>query len=369
MVGRLGVPLLGSRRPDGHHRNALQVHAFPRSAGWQTYRREMRVFLTGGTGFIGSRVAERLRARGDDVVALVRSSARATALVGLGCELIEGDLNDRIDVDRGVEGSDVVVHMAARFEIGVPRAECPKMEDVNVGGVRRVLDSSLGAGVSRVLYVSTVNVFGDTLGQVVDESHERDESRGFFSCYDSSKYRAHKLAQRRIADGAPIVMVQPGVVYGPRDHFEIGREILLAARGQLRMLMLGDVGITMSYVDDVADGIVRALEVGRVGESYVLGGDNVYLRDVLAQSAQLAGKPPPRRTVPTGLLKAISPVGHLVAPRLGYPPNLKEMIEVADGRTYWASHAKAHDELDYSSRPLEEGLRATLTAAGIPLKS
>lgn len=325
----------------------------------------MRVFLTGGTGFIGSRVAQLLRASDHDVVALVRSPARAIALEGIGCELIEGDLNDRVDIDRGVEGADAVVHLAARLEVGLPEHECPQMEDVNVGGVRRVLDSAIEAGVSRILYASSVAVFGDTKGAIVDETFSRDPGKGFFSCYDASKYQAHRLALSRIDEGAPIVIVQPSVVYGPGDHFTVGKEILRAAQGRLFAMMLPETGVSMAYVDDVADGIMRAFDSGRVGESYVLSGENVRLGDVLQRAAEIAGKRPPRRHVPTPLLKLVSPFGPWIAPRLGYPPNLHELIETGAGRTYWASDRKARDELGYTSRPLDAGLRATLVAAGI----
>lgn len=325
----------------------------------------MKVFVTGATGFIGSHVARLLRERGDDVVALVRSPARATALVGIGCELIEGDLNNRIDVDRGVEGSDAVIHLAARWEVGIPKADCPKMEDVNVGGVRRVLDSASENNTPRAVYVSTVNVFGDTKGQIADESYQGTGSRTFYSCYESSKFKAHKLAESRIQGGAPVVIVQPGLVYGPGDHSEVGRQILMAARGRLRLAMLTDIGLSMTYVDDVAQGIIAALDTGVIGESYVLAGENVRLRQALEITARLAGTRIPSKDIPAHLLRLVIPYGSWLGPKLGYPPNLRELIDVADGKTYWASSAKATEQLGYSARSLEDGLRATLAADGI----
>ena len=203
----------------------------------------MRVFLTGGTGFVGGRLAHALRERGDEVVALVRSRVRATALEGMGCELVDGDIHDRLAIDRGIEGCDGVFHLAARFEVGIPKTEHPKMQDTNVGGTRRVLDAAIEAKVPRILYMSTINVFGDTRGAVVDESFRRNPLAGFVSAYDESKYRSELLAMDRAARGAPVVIVRPGVVYGPGDHFEIGRQILLAAQGRLPAIMLGNVGL------------------------------------------------------------------------------------------------------------------------------
>ena len=323
--------------------------------------------MTGGTGFIGGRLVQALRDRGDDVVVLVRSRSRATALIGLGCEIVEGDLNDRVAVERGVEGADAVFHLAAMFEIGLPKVDRPKMDDANIGGVRRVMDAAAEAGVARIVYASTINVFGDTRGKVVDETFVRDESRGFFSWYDRTKYQAHQLVMSRAAQGAPVVLVQPGVVYGPGDHFEIGREILLAAQGRLLALMLADIGITMSYVDDVVAGMLAAHDSGEIGESYVLGGENVRLREVLDRAARLAGRSLTRRTVPTSALKLVAPTAPLWAKRLGYPSNVRELIAVSDGKTYWVHDTKAREQLGYAPISLDEGLRRTLQHAGTPL--
>jgi len=121
--------------------------------------------------------------------------------------------------------------------------------------------------------VSTVNVFGNTGGKVVDEGYERDESKGFLSYYDETKYRSHQIARDRIAKGAPIVIVQPGGVYGPNDHSEVGKMVEEASKGKLRMKAFPDLGLNLVHVEDVADGVLLALDKGRLGESYVLGGE------------------------------------------------------------------------------------------------
>lgn len=327
----------------------------------------MRIFLTGGTGFIGGRVAALLRERGDEVVAMARSRSRATALEGLGCTIVEGDLADRIIIDRAIDGCDSVFHLAARFEVGVPKDQWPAMQDVNVGGTRRVMDSAIAAGTSRIIYASTIGVFGDTRGAVVDETFRRDPSDGFLSGYDESKYLAHMLVEQRAADGAPVVMVQPGVAYGPGDRFIGGEQILSAARGSLSYVAFGSLGVTMSYVDDVAAGIVAAHDRGVIGNSYVLGGEVTRFAEVLGRAADLAGRPRPNRTVPSGVLKVLAPLGPLVSRRLGLPPNLRELVRASDGVTYWASDAKARRELGYVTTELDAGLRATLSAANIPI--
>src|SRR5687767_8753902 len=159
----------------------------------------MKAFVTGGTGFIGKRVVERLRARGDEVRALVRDPARAGDLLELGCELVEGDLSSAEAVKRGVDECDGVFHIAAIYKIGIPRKDRPAMEDANVGGTERVMDAAEAAGVQRILYVSTGNVFGHTKGQVVDETYNRDVDDGFLSYYDETKFRSHEIVKERIA--------------------------------------------------------------------------------------------------------------------------------------------------------------------------
>src|SRR5262249_10492648 len=137
----------------------------------------MRAFLTGGTGFIGGKVAGILRGRGDDVVALVRSPEKATALGELGCDLVQGGVGEG-------EGADGVFHVAGDYRVGVTREDCDEMRAVNVDGTRTVLQAAHDANVGRTVYVSTVGIFGNTHGQLVDETFRRDESKGFLSCYD-----------------------------------------------------------------------------------------------------------------------------------------------------------------------------------------
>src|SRR4029079_15569324 len=159
-----------------------------------------------------------------------------------------------------------VLHIGAVYKVGIPKSERPPMWDANVEGTRRVLDAAEKAGVQRIVYVSTGNVFGDTKGQVVDETYTRDMSDGFLSYYDETKFRSHELVKERIAVGAPSVIVQPGVVYGPGDHSEVGNLSDQLRTGKLKMRMFPDAGYNFVFVDDVADGIVLAYDKGEVGE-------------------------------------------------------------------------------------------------------
>ena len=322
----------------------------------------MRVFLTGGTGFIGGHVASKLRERGDDVVALVRSPDKAAKLREIGCELVEGDLSNTAAIRRGTEGADACIHAAAIYKVGIPKKERQPMYESNVTGTENVLDAAIDAGVSRIVYVSTVAVFGNTKEQVVDETYQRDESEGFLSCYDETKYRSHQIAKDRIGKGAPIVIVQPGGVYGPGDHSEIGNFIDQTRKGKLRAKAFPQLGFNLVHVDDVSTGILLALDKGAVGEAYVLGGQIARMDDVITKTAELSGKRPPKATLPVGLMKISAPLGPVMGPVMGFPPNFSEAIKSSDGVTYWAKHDKAVRDLGYAPRDFETGLRETLAA-------
>lgn len=322
----------------------------------------MRVFMTGATGFIGGRVAAALRDRGDEVVALVRSPEKAGALRELGCELIEGNLSSLSAIQAGAEGADAVIHAGAIYKIGIPSSEREDMFDANVRGTARVLDAAIEARVPRILYVSSVVVFGNTEGQIVDEGF-RCPHRRFATYYEETKVLAHEIADERIARGAPIVMVQPGSVYGPGDHSELGEMVDQSASGKLKAKILPDAGYMLAHVQDIADGIVAALDKGEVGESYVLGGERLTMGDLIDRVSGLAGRKPPRVTLPTLAIKASAPLGPLVGPLLGFPPNLRELIASSDGVTYWADDSRAREEIGYTTRDLDDGLRETIAAS------
>ena len=325
----------------------------------------MRVFVTGGTGFIGERLARRLRDRGDEVRALVRSPARAEALSSLGCELVSGTLGDVAAIRDGMAGCDAAIHCAAVYEVGIPKGERRAMYEANVIGTENVLRAALEEEVGRIVYVSTVAAFGNTHGEVVDESY-RHPGLEFTSYYEQTKYQAHQVARRLIAeDGLPCVIVQPGGVYGPGDHSALGKQMHDFLRGRMPALAFPDLGLNLVHVDDAAGGIVLALDTGTPGESYVLGGEITTVRGLIETLARVSGRRAPKRTLPTSLIKAMAPAGAIVGKLMGLGPNLRELISSGDGVTFWANHDRAIAELGYSPRGLEQGLRDTFTAEGL----
>jgi dihydroflavonol-4-reductase len=322
----------------------------------------VKVFVTGGTGFIGGEIARQLRTRGEEVVCLVRSPEKATKLRQLGCELSSGDLSDEPVLRQGMQGCDAVIHAAAMYEVGIPAKQRPAMWEANVNGTERVMKAALAQQVSRIVYVSTVGIFGNTHKQVVDESYENPET-DFTSYYEETKLEAHKLVQRMIdGQGLPAIIVQPGGVYGPGDTSQVADLLEQFFAGRLPLMPFPELGICMTHVEDIAAGVLLALDKGKLGETYVISGPATTMREAIETVARVSGRKAPKRALPTGLMKAMIPIGPLVGKVMGQPPNLRELISSADGVTFWASYEKAQRELGYSPRGMEEGLRQTLEA-------
>jgi nucleoside-diphosphate-sugar epimerase len=311
----------------------------------------VKVFVTGGTGFIGGAVVRQLRARGDEVVALVRTPAKATQLEKLGCTLVRGDLNDERAIRAGMEGCDAVIHAAAVYEVGIPASQRQSMQEANVGGTERVLGAALEAQIAKVVYVSTVGIFGNTNGQIVDESYEHQGK--FLSEYEKTKWEAHQVAKRLIGEGLPCVIVQPGGVYGPGDTSSVGQLMNQFLEGKMPLIPFPDLGMCLTHVEDIAGGIILALDKGVAGATYIISGPVTTVREAIGIVA-----------AETGLMKLMTPIGPLVGKVMGQPPNLRELIASADGVTFWANHDKATKELGYQPRGLQEGLHATLEAEG-----
>jgi len=236
------------------------------------------------------------------------------------------------------------------------------MFEANVRGTERVLDAAWEAGVARIVYVSTIGAFGNTHGKVVDETYTRPAGERFLSAYDETKYLAHLAAGERIARGAPILIAQPGGVYGPGDTSEIANFIDQIRSGRLRFMTFPELGLNFLHVEDCVEGILSIHDRGRIGESYVLGGELTTMGHAVRKAAEILGRKPPRFTMPAPLIKMSIPLAPLVTRVMGLPPNLRELIEAADGVTYWATDAKARRDLDYAPRDLETGLRQTLAS-------
>lgn len=272
----------------------------------------------------------------------------------MGATVLEDDLSDVDQLAESMRDVDAVIHSAGSYRVGITREERGAMWDANIGTTTRVLDAAEKARTPRIVYVSTVGVFGNTRGAVVDESYRRNIREGFLSWYDETKFGAHEVASQRSRAGAPIVAVLPSQVYGPGDHSAVGEQLALAHAGKLPYRALENVGLGFVHVDDLAVGIVAALDRASVGRLYVLSGPTHRLGEALAIAARLGGKSLPRVAVPNGLLRLLAPAGRLVG-----QANLREVVESSAGVTYWASNERAKRELDFKPRELEDGLKDT----------
>jgi nucleoside-diphosphate-sugar epimerase len=235
------------------------------------------------------------------------------------------------------------------------------MYDANVEGTKRVLDAAIDAGTARIVYVSTNGVLGNTHGQVVDESYER-QPLDFLSYYEETKVLAHREAKSRIEAGAPILIAQPGGVYGPGDTSQLGNFIDQVRKGRMPLKVFPESGFNFVHVDDAIEGILLVYDKGRLGETYILGGEIATVGRLIELVARLSGRRPPRFTLPPVMAKLAIPFGPVLGPLFKLPPNMREGIRSAQGVTYWGTHEKAKRELGYSPRDLETGLRQTLDA-------
>jgi dihydroflavonol-4-reductase len=319
----------------------------------------MRAFVTGGGGFIGSALVERLVDGGHDVVALARSTASGQRLASAGCTVIRGELADREAMVGGLRGCDAAFHLAGDYRVGIGRRERDAMHEVNVRGTERLIDAAVTAGVPRIVHVSTINAFGDTGYRVVDETYVRPRPYRYVSAYDETKHLAHLVAEERIATGTPVIIAMPGGVYGPGDPSQLGGILAQAAAGNLRAITFGDLGVNMVHVADVAAGLVLVAERGDLGETYVLGGELTTLAELVRRVAAISARRAPRLTSPTWALRAVAPI----VDRFG--ANVAEIVQASAGVTYWATDGRARRELGYDPRDLRDGLAAVFGGRGL----
>jgi len=317
----------------------------------------MLYFVTGATGFLGGRLVRELRAAGHSVRALVRDPAKASDLVQLGVELHRGDITDRASLDAPMAGVDGLFHLAAWYQVGV--RDTRPAEAINVGGTRNVLEAMRDASVPKGVYTSTLAVFGDTGGRMVDESYRHDGP--WLSVYDRTKWQAHyEVALPMMERGLPLVVVQPGLIYGPGDHGPFHEVWVQYLTGKLPMVPKG-TAFCWSHVEDAAHGHVLAMEKGKAGEAYILAGPCHTLSEGLAIAERITGVRPPRLQASPGLLKAMAGVMGVVGAVVPLPSTMTaESIRVSAGSTYIGTNEKARRELGYAPRPLEEGLVETL---------
>lgn len=315
----------------------------------------MRYFVTGATGFIGGRLARRLAAQGHAVIALVRNPAKAGDLADAGIQLVPGDITDKASMRVPMRGVDGVFHMAAWYKVG---AKDRQAEQINVGGTRNVLELMRELDVPKGVYTSTIAVFGDTHGRVVDETYRPTEP--YFSEYDRTKAAAHfDVAEPMMRAGLPLVIVQPGVNYGPGDTSSVRDTFIQYLRGKLPALPQG-TRYCWGHVDDTVTGHLQAMERGRAGESYIIAGPAHDLIEVFLTAEKITGIKAPRIHLQPTVFRTLARAMSVLETFVRVPDTYTaESLRVLTA-TYLASSAKAERELGFTARSLEDGLRPTL---------
>lgn len=319
--------------------------------------RVARYFVTGATGFLGGELVKQLIGRGHQVSALVRTPENARLMKALGVELHAGDITDRDSLRAPMAGCDGAFHVAAWYKIGV-KDGAAIADRVNVDGTRHVLEVARELAIPRIVYTSTVGVFGDTKGRLVDESYFAEGP--FLTAYDRSKWVAHyKVAVPMIAEGLPLMIAMPGAVYGPGDTSGIHDTLVRLLRGRL-FLTPSRVTFCWGYVEDIARGLRQAMDTGTLGETYLLTGPRAEFEDVFALAARLAGKRPPLLHPPPAIMRATAAVAGLLERWDMRLPYSAETLRLMAGTTWIANSQKAQETLGFTARPIEEGLRHTL---------
>ena len=314
----------------------------------------LKVFLTGGTGFIGRALTRALLARNWTVTALVRNPRRppAQALDALGAELVAGDIMDRESVRAGMLGADVVLHNAGSYEYGVTGERRKLMHAVNVTGTDHVLGLALELGIRRTVYVSSTMYFGGTGPAPRDETYQRQQPHR--SYYERTKAEAHRVALRFQQRGLPLVIVCPNGVVGPNDHSVYGYFLRLYLNRLMPPCAWGPEMIhSHVHVDDVAEGIALAAEKGRIGESYLLAGEPTRQRDMVQLWMMRPGRMKIRFYIPDWLAKVFFAPMEPVQRAVGLPAFIsRETVSASMNLNY--SSAKAQRELGWVHRPARE---------------
>jgi dihydroflavonol-4-reductase len=317
--------------------------------------RDGLVLLTGASGFVGSAVARALIKMGYSVRALVRGSSPTAHLAGLDFGFARGDLRDPSSLRPAFAGARYLFHVAADYRLWA--RDPAELARTNVEGTRALMREAMRAGVERVVYTSSVaTLAARTDGVSADETMPLDEASAI-GVYKRSKVAAERVVEEMVARGLPAVIVNPSTPIGPRDvkPTPTGRIILEAAAG--RMPAFVDTGLNMVHVDDVAAGHLLAFDKGRIGERYILGGQNASLAQILATVAQETRRRPPRIRIPRTAVVPLAYVTEAIAQLTGKEPMLtRDGLKMSKNKMFFSS-AKAERELGYTARPYAEGVR------------
>jgi dihydroflavonol-4-reductase len=313
------------------------------------------VLVTGATGFVGTAVARALIATGRRVRALSRVNSDRRNIAGLDLEIAEGSLEDTASLAKAVAGCGTLYHVAADYRLWVRDPQA--MYRANVDGTRALMTAALAAGVERVVYTSSVAVLGLHADGTPSDENTPSTLDDMVGPYKRSKFLAEaEVRQLIVTRKLPAVIVNPSTPIGPRDikPTPTGRMIVEAASG--RMPAFVDTGLNLVHVDDVAQGHLLAEEQGRVGERYILGGENLSLAEILGRIAAIVGRSPPKVRLPLPVIWPVACVAEAWGRVTGREPMVTfDSLRMARKKMYFSS-AKAERDLGFRARPVDAAL-------------
>lgn len=317
----------------------------------------MTVLITGATGLIGSRLVKILAEQDFCIRALVRDPARAAQIIQYPVEFVSGDLNNPAALEKALQGCRYLFHLAADYRLWVPDPE--SMTRTNVEGTRLLMQKALDAGVERIVYTSSVCVLGSNPdGSPVNEEVDSGLDE-MISHYKKTKFLAEKVVSDMVEkEGLPAVIVNPSTPVGPGDLRPTPTGVMIRNAARDGSLFYADTGLNVAHVDDIALGHLLALQKGRTGRRYILGGDNLSLKELFAMTARAAGKPGPKFKVPRMVMYLAGFAGEAVA-RFGLVKNpvvTLDSIRMASKKMYYTSE-RAEKELGYTHRPAAEAVQ------------
>jgi len=315
----------------------------------------MTFFITGATGFLGGAIVRQLRQRGHEVVALVRVPEKASNLSALGVTIVKGDVTDKESMRHPMTGCDGVFHVAGWYKVGA-RDKRPGRE-ININGTRNVLELMKELGIPKGVYTSTLAVNSNTHGELRDEKFRFAGKH--LSAYDKTKAEAHDIALQFISEGLPLVILMPGMIYGPDGTALSDHSWRLYLRKKLPMIV-SRTAYCYGHVDDMAQAHVSAMELAKPGSSYIIAGPARRLTEAFDIAKRITGIRKPM-TVPPWVIRLSSILIRPIEKIIPLPElYTSEAMRVLAGVTYLGDSSKARRELGFNPRPLEVGLRETL---------
>ena len=317
----------------------------------------MKALVTGANGFTGSHLVRALQQRGAQVVGLVRKSSNLSRLADSELQLVYGDITDRDALQRAMQGVDAVFHTAAYVELGL--VDENRMQRINVEGTRAVMEVAQAAGVAKIVYCSTIGIFGDTKGEVVDETFQRRQIN-FSSAYDRTKYQAQQIVDEFASQGLPVVSVLPSGIFGADDpHF--GPVLQQFLKGRLKLWAGGDRITGIVHVDDLVDAMLLAAQKSPPGEHYIISAGELSTREMFEFLSQQTGISVPKEA-PKSVVKLagnlLDPIGRLLQ---WQPPLSRERVHYIYDRCVRVNATKARQKLGWEPRSVEATLSEIVT--------